>query len=213
MSWLASVIAESRRRRIGIPQLPAFIQKCTAQVKLQCVCIESNLDSGTALALELEEDFGLRCVSVDAAQISQEAVQSVDLIVSSVFHAPAAEALATAAGTPHRIVTVNEELARIIERRVAGAGLTAIVADPKYAERFMNLYGSRGPIRIVYAQDRSAIALLSRSEPVLVTRAARRMLPDLDLPLLVPLYPSISAESARELAELIIRLNLRQEKR
>lgn len=95
--------------------------------------------------------------------------------------------------------------------RARTQGLTAIVADPRYCERFRALYGrsgAAGAIRVVPADDNAAIALLDRSEPVLATRAARRLLPDLDLPLLLPRYPLISPESTRTLAEHLIRLNL-----
>ena len=61
---------------------------------------------------------------------------------------------------------------------------------------------------MVLADDAPTLALLDRSEPVLVTRSARRLLPHLDLPRLLPRYPSISPESTRVLAEHLIRLNL-----
>lgn len=219
VSWLASVLAESRRRRIGIPQFPEFVRKCTADRQLRCVCIESNVDSGVALMLELEEEFGLSCEVLEPDALPSPKNQSAplaslrnaDVLITTAFHARTVRAVAARLNKPLVTVTVSEELARIIERRVAAEGLTAIVADRRYGERLRDIYGrdSAGKgIRILDAGQRDEVLLLDRSEPVLVTRAARRLLPDLDVAMLVPRYPSISAESARDLAELIIRLNL-----
>jgi DNA-binding transcriptional regulator YhcF (GntR family) len=219
-TWLAGVLAEARRRRVGIPDFPEFVRSCTARVRLRCACVESNVDSGTAISLELSEEFGLDVVHVPAHEVPQrgrpapaalpEALREADLVVTTAFHAPQVRAAATALGIPHALVTVHPEMAGIIERRVRAEGLTAIVADPEYGERFRTVYGGGSPdrIRIVMADDRQTIARLDRAHPVLATRAVRLMLPDLDLPLLLPRYPSISPESTREIAEALIRLNM-----
>jgi len=213
-TWLAGVLAEARRRRVGIPEFPDFVRSCTARVQLRCACIESNTDSGTAIAMELREEFGLEVVSVPAAAARHgglpRELREADFLVTTAFHASEVRAAAEAAGKPFVLVTVHPEMAGIIERRVRTDGLTVIVADPEYGERFRSVYGEGRPesIRVVLADDRGAIARLDRSRPVLATRAVRLMLPDLDLPLLLPRYPSISPDSTRDIVELLIRLNM-----
>jgi hypothetical protein len=222
-TWLAGVLAEARRRRVGIPDFPDFVRSCTARVRLRCACIESNTDSGTAIGMELQDEFGLEVVSVPASAILASAakrgaraaglpreLREADLLVTTAFHAPAVRALADSLGKPFALVTVHPEMAGIIERRVRTEGLTVIVADPEYGERFRALHGDGRPdsVRVVLADDRAAIARLDRSQPVLATRAVRLMLPDLDLPLLLPRYPSISPDSTRGIVELLIRLNM-----
>ncbi|HEX7239690.1 MAG TPA: GntR family transcriptional regulator [Longimicrobiaceae bacterium] len=226
-AWLAGMLAEARKRRIAIPHLPEFIRRCTATVRPRCACLESNHDSSEALCRELDEECGLETFPVWADKLPgsgtkgkldgdalPEGLRGADLVVATPFHAREAAMLAGALGKPLVVVTVHPEMAGIIERRARAGRLTAIVVDPRYGERFRMLYG-RGPggpagIRVLLAGDTADIALLDRSEPVLVTRAARRLLPDLDLPLLLPRYPSISPESTRTLAEHLIRLNLEQ---
>ncbi|HEU0077925.1 MAG TPA: GntR family transcriptional regulator [Longimicrobiaceae bacterium] len=223
-AWLAGVLAEAHRRRIAIPHLPEFIRRCTASVRPRCACLESNLDSGDALCRELGDECGMDALPVwvddlpragtgkklDPAALPGE-LRDADLVVTTTFHAREAALLAEALCRPSVVVTVHPEMAGIIERRARAGGLTAIVADPRYGERFRALYGradGAGGIRVILAGDAPAIAMLDRFEPVLVTRAARRLLPDLELPLLLPRYPSISPESTRALAEHLIRLNL-----
>ena len=215
-SWLAGVLAEARRRRVGIPEFPDFVRSCTARVHLRCAFIESNEDSSTAFRMELRDEFGLDTVSVDAAALPAAArgfpreVLDADLLVTTAFHAAAVRAAAEALGKPFALVTVHPEMAGIISRRVQASGLTLIVADAEYGERFRSVYAAGQPerVRVVLADDRAAIARLDRSQPVLATRAVRLVLPDLDLPLLLPRYPSISPDSTRDLVELLIRLNM-----
>jgi DNA-binding transcriptional regulator YhcF (GntR family) len=226
-TWLADVLSEARRRRIGIPDFPEFVRTCTGRVRLRCACVESNRDSGEAICMELEEEFGLDPVMVPADAIPAlhgrrrpdprslpAPLREADLVVTTAFHAHSVQPVAEAVGKPFAMVTVHPEMAGIIERRLRAGRLTLIAADPRYATRFREVYhtatGADG-LRVVGADDRMAIARLDRTEPVLATRAARRLLPDLDLPLLLPRYPSISPESTRELARIIIRLNLERQ--
>jgi DNA-binding transcriptional regulator YhcF (GntR family) len=223
-AWLAEVLMEARRRRIGIPDFPEFVRSYTGRVRLRCACVESNRDSSEAICMELEEEFGLEPVTVPANAIPvprarkrvdpaafPAELREADLVVTTAFHAQAVQAAAEALEKPFVMVTVNPEMAGIIKRRMRAGPLTLIAADPAYAERFREIYRAAGGadgLRVVEAEDRLAISRLDRTDPVLATRAARRRLPDLDLPLLLPRYPSISPESTRELADAIIRLNL-----
>ena len=226
-AWLADVLSEARRRRIGIPDFPDFVRAYTGRVRLRCACVESNRDSSEAICMELEEEFGLDSVMVQADAIPPlggrkrldpaglpAQLREADLVVTTAFHAHAVQPAAEALGKPFAMVTVHPEMAGIIERRLRAGRLTLIASDPRYADRFREVYhmaaGADG-LRVVGADDRLAIARLDRTEPVLATRAARRLLPDLDLPLLLPRYPSISPESTRELADIIIRLNLERQ--
>ncbi|HEU4558342.1 MAG TPA: GntR family transcriptional regulator [Longimicrobium sp.] len=227
-AWLAEVLSEARRRRIGIPHFPEFVRTYTGRVRLRCACVESNRDSSEAICMELEEEFGLEPVGVPAdsipapggrkrvdAESLPAALRDAGLVVTTAFHAQAVQPAAEALGIPFVMVTVNPEMAGIIERRLRAGPLTLISVDPRYAARFREVYhmasGSDG-LRVVSADDRVAIARLDPTEPVLATRAARRVVPDLDLPLLLPRYPSISPGSTRELAEIIIRLNLERQR-
>ena len=210
--WLAGVLAEARRRRVGIPEFPEFVRSCTARVHLRCAFIESNEDSSTAFCMELRDEFGVDAMAVDAAEVAAHPseLRDADLLVTTAFHATAVRAAAESLGKPFALVTVHPEMAGIIARRVEAGGLTVIVADAEYGERFRSVYAGGRPerVRVVLADDRAAIARLDRSQPVLATRSVRLLLPDLDLPLLLPRYPSISPDSTRELVELLIRLNM-----
>ncbi|MDQ3309221.1 MAG: GntR family transcriptional regulator [Gemmatimonadota bacterium] len=223
--WLAGVLSEARQRRITIPNFPDFVKRCTAQSAVRCACIESTLDQMTTLVSELADEFGMQPspVFVDSlptgnsthtihAEALPEELLQADLLVTTVFHAEIATRIARALRKPIVVATVNPELGAVIGRRLRQGPLTAIVVDPAYGERLRSIYDTADdesePIRIVLADDAPAIARLDRFESVLVTRAARQRLADLDIPLLLPRYPSMSAESGQEITEHLIRLNM-----
>ncbi len=222
--WLAGTLMEARRRRVTVRDLPEFIRRCTASVRLCSTCLDSNEDSMVALCAEMTDDFGFdaTAVLVDEGMTGRlrreklpTEVQEAHLLVTTRFHAQQVGKIAELLGKPMIVTTLASEMVGIIERQLRDGRLTLIAVDPAFGERFRSVYGSASPagdrIHVVLASDAQAIARLDRLEPVLVTRAARRQLPDLDLPLLLPRYPSISNESAHEITNCLIRLNLEAE--
>jgi DNA-binding transcriptional regulator YhcF (GntR family) len=223
--WLAAMLTEGRRRRVGFPDFPEFVRSSIARVPLRALCVESIEDSSAAVCLELKEEFGVESTPAHPDELAglrkrgrpdpsriPRAYHEVHFLVTSGFHAHVVKPAAEAMGKPFVMVTINGEMARIVERRLqSGTPLTVIAVDAGFCDRLRQAYaGIVGPdsIRLVLAGDEAAIARLDRTEPVLATRAARRLLPDLDIPLLLPRFPSISLETTRELAATIIRLNL-----
>lgn len=221
-SWLADVLTEARRRRVGIPDFPDFVRSSTARARFRCACVESNADSSSAVCMELEEEFGLESVPLHPDDFPPRhgrekpdpetlpaVLREVQIVVTTGYHMHQVKPGAEALGKHFVMISINSEMARIVERRLKEGPLTVIAVDPAFCDRLREAYRVRPDrIRVVMANDRAAIARLDRTEPVLATRAARRALPDLDLPLILPRFPSISLEASRELAEKIIRLNL-----
>ncbi|HLL84192.1 MAG TPA: hypothetical protein VK420_16130, partial [Longimicrobium sp.] len=224
--WLAAVMAESWKRGIMIPQLPELLQRCTRSVALRCAFVESNEDHMLAFVTELGAGFGLHCIPVylearpgggadaayDTARLREE-IGAADMLATTAFHGSLVRQVAEAAGIPSVVVSAVPELGLAVERRLREAGrLTVVCADRSFGDRIRTVYGADGDperIRIVLADDSWAVAQLSPSEPVLLTRAARRrLLDDAGLTMLVPHSPTLSFESAREMAELVIRLNV-----
>jgi hypothetical protein len=58
-------------------------------------------------------------------------------------------------------------------------------------------------VQFISADDRKAIADLDPQEPVLLTRAARRRLGNVDVPMIFPHSPTISPDTARLLAAML----------
>jgi DNA-binding transcriptional regulator YhcF (GntR family) len=225
--WLAGVLVEAWKRMIKTPDLPEFVRRCTASVRLRCACVEANEDSITALCTELSESFGLdsRLVDLDTLPVYEPGepveveglpaeLREADLVVTTAFHAGVTRAIAEALKKPLVIVSSNPGIGPEIERHLREGRVNAVIVDLRFATRLRSTYGGAYPdrLRVVLAEDSGAIAALDPSEPLLLTEAARLRLGEIGSFRLVPHSPCISAESARDLAELLIRLNLEVER-
>lgn len=222
--WVAETLTDAWKRRIRVSDFPEFVRRCTVQVRLRCACVESTEDDLTWICGEMREDFGLDSYPVDlsALLISSGKVdldglhaelRDADLVVTSAFHA--GQIRTATVGKPLVSLSLHPDLVDTVRHRLNQGPLTLVIADPRFGNRMLTLHGGEGRrerIHIVLADDVNAISRLDRSEPVFLTRAARKRLGDVDLPLIAPHSPSLSAESARELMELLIRLNMEAER-
>ena len=224
--WMAGVLSEARKRGIKIPKYHDFVRECTVSVRVRCAVVESTEDAMRAYCAELEEEWGfdVRRVFVDAEALPagrsgeeeqstrlREAIADADLVATSTFHAGVTRSVARALDKPVVTLTTHPDLRAAILGRLAEGELTIVVADPRFGERVRMIYGEAtgksARIRTVLADDPEAVAGLDRTPPVLLTRAAHERLGDVGLQLLFPHSPTISPESDRELAELLIRFN------
>jgi DNA-binding transcriptional regulator YhcF (GntR family) len=220
--WLAGVVVEAWKRKIGLSDLPELIRRSTAPVRLRCAVVECSEDSLLALCAELGRGFALDCrpvfgetlpvhapgEPVEAERLPAE-LRDADLVVTTPFQAGRVRGVAAALGLPLVVVTANPEIGPTLERRLREGRVNAVIADARFTERMRSTYGGAygDRMRIVLADDSPAIAALDLSEPVLLTEAARRRLGELGPMDLVPHSPCISTQSARELTELLIRLH------
>ena len=217
-SWLADVLLGGWERRLGRMQVGDAISRC-ASVRLRCACIESNQDHMTALVGELEDDFALDVMPVmissgaRAGTLDPERLDGTHLVVSTVFHADAARAVAARAGLPFVLLSLDSAFAAEIDRRLREGPQTAVVVDVGFAARgeaYFAVTGHQGRVRYVLA-DRVEAEGVSPDDPtVLLTRAARRRLGLEDYHLLPPPMRVISVDSARELFRIIVSAGMAQ---
>jgi DNA-binding transcriptional regulator YhcF (GntR family) len=224
--WMAGVLVEGWKRRMTLAEIPELIRRCTSTVRLRCACVESNVDQMTAYCAELEEQFGLEPVPVYISPIPlprpdrsvefhavEQAIRAADLVVTTSYHSRLVRKAAENVDVPAVTLTVNSEVVETVQRQIRSGGVTLVCVDPEFGNRLRAMYAdaSEGEqIRVVLADDEEARAALDPSEPVILTRAARAHLgAGVQLPpLLLPHSPTFSAHTARELLQLIIRLNL-----
>ena len=201
--WLSSVIVEAWKRRIAVAALPGLIQRFTSSRRVTCGLVDLIEDGIVALKHELEHDWGfdVRVVAPDA----MERTRDVDFFAATSFYAASIHAAVEALGKPLVVLTVHPRLKDALAARVREGSLTVVAVDPRFADRIRVGYAADDPsrVRFVAADDRNAVAALDRDEPVLLTRAARRRLGSVDMPMVFPHSPTISPESARVLATML----------
>ena len=224
--WLAGVVTDAWRRQIPLTELHDLLRRCTAQTRLRVAVVESNLDQMTAYCTELAELFGLDAHAVylssggadpaeETARLQAELARA-DLVVTTRYHASRVQAAALPFGKPVVVVTVNSHIVEAIGRELERGELVVVSVDAEFGERIRamhaNGFENGGRIRLVAASDREAVEGISPERTVLLTRAARSTLEGAHLPEAIPHAPTFSPQTARELAETIIRLNLRAER-
>ena len=224
--WMAGVLTEARKRGIKIPKYHGFVRQCTVTVRVRCAVVESTDDAMRAYCAELEEEWGfdVQEILMDGVAMAEgksgeqgesdrlrEALADADLVATSSFHTGIARGVAGALDKPVVTLTTHPDLRAAILRRLDEGDLTVVVADPRFGERIRMVYGEEtgkaDRIRTVQVDDPDAVARLDGKGPVLLTRAAHERLGEVGLELLFPHSPTISPESDRELAELLIRFN------
>lgn len=220
--WLAGVLADAWKRQIRVTEVHELIRRCTVSARLTVACVESNVDQMTAYRTELEELFGLETrpvyASAEAEQDGESAllqgeIEGADLVFTSHYHARAVLRAAQPLDKPVVVVSLHPEMAEAVARQMDTGEMVLVTAEPEFGERLRAMYAERLPhpdrVRVLLAErDREAIAALDRSRPILLTRAARARLDGLPLPPTLPHSPTLSPTTARELAQVIIRLNM-----
>jgi DNA-binding transcriptional regulator YhcF (GntR family) len=219
-SWLADVLAGARDLKIRLPVLPSLLERMTAARPLRCGCVESTEDDLFLLCTELRRGWGLETTPLrvgDSAPIAtavrlaaelRTPAPTLDLLVTTPFHAALARDLARRLDIPLLVLTLDPEIVAAVEARLRAASLTAIVADPAFGARLLAVPGAAdGRLRVVHADDADALAALDPDEPVLLTAAARERVGDHPFHLLVPADLFLSPASAAQLAAILIRHN------
>ncbi|HEU0014442.1 MAG TPA: PAS domain-containing protein [Longimicrobium sp.] len=215
-AWLAGVAAQAVTLQVKVPQLAELVRRWTGSTLVRCAVAESTEDALTALAAELQARWGFETVRVplstgagDTGRRERLAAElrGVDVVATTHFHAAAVTAAARTAGVQVVVLDADPDLVAAAEERLRDGPLTAVVADPREGERLRCLAGGER-LRVVLADDADAVAALDAAEPVLLTRAAQQRVRR-PLRLLAPVSPAFSADTAPELATVLVRRNLR----
>jgi DNA-binding transcriptional regulator YhcF (GntR family) len=225
--WVArEVLTEAWQRRIKIPKLPRFIHRCTASVKLQTACIESNEDHRDLLCRELHEWFGFETKGVPVDRLPEhdpdssvhvvpidelpEAVRTADLLVTTSFHAHQVRPIAEVLQKPYVVVAMHPVAAEIFLDRLREGPLTVVCIDPRFGARMKSVAGPEyeDRIQVVLATDKKGIKELDPDQPMFISTAAQAQIDRPPSSIIMKDVPAFSPESAAELALLLIRLNI-----
>lgn len=222
-AWLANTLAEAWRRNLDAAALQQLIRRATRSTDLTCVCLESTMDHLVSYEDELVRVLRLRVVPVkipagalragaEGSAAAAQAIRGADLALTTPHHAAFVRPLADAAAVPLVLANVEPVMLQRVDQLVASGKLTLIIADPAFGARIRAAYRERGQTipasAVIAATERERIASLPASQSVLITRAAKQVLSERDVGHLVAQAPTLSVETIRELAEIVIERNL-----
>lgn len=205
--WLTSFVVDAWRRRIAVPGIAAEVERYTARRRVRCILVEPVHDAAVAFQHELIADWGFHVDVVPPERIAR--AQNADVFAATSFFAPAIHLSLEARQIPLVVLTTHAALREAIRQRVETGRLTVVAVDEHFVERIRASYAAdhQERVHLVLASDREGIHGLNREEPILLTRAAREALGYSPAPLIFPHSPTLSLETARALAQVIVRLN------
>jgi DNA-binding transcriptional regulator YhcF (GntR family) len=223
-AWLAEVITQACEHQLKVPTLPDLIRRWTTAAPVRCLCVESCTDLRVALCGELRQQFGVEASAATLEELLRwwevggagrnSALADANLLVTTAYHAAEVRRVAVRLEMPLLIATVNPQTVKATEEWLRKQPLTVVCADPLFGDRVRALHGEEGNdrVRVVLADDAPALAALDRSEPVLLTPAARQGMRRADFRLIAPLSPAFSLDFARKVSEVLVRLHIEAER-
>lgn len=220
--WLGGILLEAWKRHIPIPDLADLIRRCTRNAQLRAACVAENEDDRRAICEELTRSFGIESLSIPTWTLASGStrgtalppeLRTADFVVTTPFHAAPVRAAADALGKPLVLATLHPDLVDAIGRSVREDRLTIVCADPAFGTQVRAIHGGEHPerIQVILAEDTEALRSLDPDQPVLLTRAAQERIGDVRLTPLVPFIPFVSPDTARQIAELMVRLHMERE--
>ncbi len=221
--WMIGVLREFWARQKELPSFPDFARERIASTTVSCVCIESTTDQIDAICHELSRDFGFRTHPLHTDHLADfpadrapgeslpAEVREADVLVTTAFHAALVRPVAELLRKPLMVIRLNPDIVRELHRLAASGELTVICVDPRFAERVRLVVGGEnaGAIRTVLADDSERIRRLDPSRPVVISHAASVRIGETTMRSAIQEGRVLSAESAEELTELLIRFNVR----
>lgn len=220
--WLGGILLEAWKRNIRVPDLADLIRRCTREGEIRAACVAETEDDRLAICEELTKSFGIQSTAVPTATLLMDPdpaalpieLREADVVVTTPLHTAPVRAAAETLGKPLVMVSLHPNLVNAIERRLREGRLIVVCADPAFGEQVRILHGGERQerIQVHLAADLHGDLMFDPAEPVLLTRAAQERLPkELELTPLVPFTPFICADSARQIAELMVRLHMERE--
>ncbi|MBW3570951.1 MAG: GntR family transcriptional regulator [Gemmatimonadetes bacterium] len=219
--WAVGVFAAGWRRRIPVPKLSEFLERCVETIRVRAACVESIEDVRLALCDEVRTQLGIDTSPVPLAALVEEGagarpdrllseLRDADLLVTTTFHVAALRPIATRLGRPLVGVRLDPDLVLRVKRELAQGGIVVVCVDPSFEKRLAEVVGEAlaGGIRLAVLRPDGTIPPHPPGLPILLTRAAAGKLgqnrPDTPF----PEWPVLATDSAEELIELLLRLNL-----
>ncbi len=223
--WVVNVLVEGLSRRIPIPEIPEIMEQCTRRLDLRCGLVESVEDVLEALRHEVERDVGL---SIDSLVVSNEQtprdedrlgalLDEVDVVLSTVFHAPAVRPLAEEREVPLVEVKINADWVATFRRELGRGAVTVLVADPTFEPRLRAAVGAdrEGDLRVIEVESiGESLEAKLQETAVFVTPSARKRIADtphqsvLQEVGVLENVPMLAHRTFRELAEILVWQNL-----
>lgn len=215
--WAIDALVEASELGIRPVGLADELRACLASRQLTAACVECNDDQIHGLAEELKLDYGFATHSVSLDRVddiaARTALDDVDVLVTTSFHATEVRRLARDLGKPCIAITIRPDLRKWMQDALDHEDVYFVATDHRFAEKaaamFADLGGSHR-IRVLVA-GRDDLSAIPASAPTYITRRAREVLGDHPISSRVINLPRLFARESRQaVLTFIIEANARR---
>ena len=215
--WFAETLAEGLARGISSSDLAECIRRLVETVRLRAIVISSTEDQVAGLARELREDFGLMAEGFPAETLAQDGVHTAalkraDLLVATAAHEALAAELGQRFAKPYLVIDIRPDLAAGEWAMLLRRPVWAVVATAEFGAMLKQFFAAVPGIEnltvLVYGKD--DLNSIPLGAPTYVTHRVRETLGVTSMPgRILPPARTISARSATEIFDFIVRANFR----
>lgn len=217
VSWFVETFSEAYAREVPATELLDWLRRSLETVRIHTVVAAPREDQAAAIAQELRDDFGLESNILSPSDwlpgaAPFTALKRADLVVATTSAAAAVKPLAERLGKPYLEIEVRPDLVAGEWAMLLRQPLWALVATAEFGDMLRlllaNVKGIENLNILVHGRD--DLTVIPVGAPTYVTHRVREALGDTVINgRILPAARAISAQTARQLFEFIVRANLR----
>jgi DNA-binding transcriptional regulator YhcF (GntR family) len=218
-AWHIGMLLQARARGLPPREVSEYVRRSLETRRVHAACIECNHDQLHLLCSELADDHGFvtEPVEVDALRAPEPslALRRADLLVTTLYHAPAVQALAERLGKAWIAVALRPEALEQVGHALHEGPVYYVATDPRFERKLRGMIAPVGPVENlrVMLVDRDDLDAIPADAPTFVMPSARMHLAARFGPRGGPgrqIQPArlFSDEAARELLSFLVRANM-----
>lgn len=218
-AWLVGMLLQARARGLPPREVSEYVRRSLDTRRVHAACIECNDDQLHLLCSELADDHGFvtEPVEVDVLRADEPtlAVRRADLLVTTLYHAAAVQAIAERLGKAWIAVALRPDALEQVGRALHEGPVYYVATDPRFAPKLHRMLAPVGPVENlrVLLVGRDDLDAVPPDAPTFVMSSARAHLDARFGPRGGPgrqIQPArlFSDEAARELLAFLVRANM-----
>lgn len=215
-AWLAELVADGVLRGITAPNAARLLNSAVASRPVNVVVVVGILDQADGLARELRRDFGIAATGVMLETMGRgerrpRALTRAQFLLTTAANAIPVRQLGRKLGKPVVVAAVRADMLSVEWRSLMRGPVYVIVADARFeliVRAFVSEADGAPNVRVLVA-GKDDLAAIPADAPTYVTESARIRLGRMRLPgRLIPPARILADESVRDVARLLVQLNL-----
>lgn len=215
-SWIVDVLGQALAREIPVPELCEWLRRSTETLRLRAAVVTSTSDQAYGISRELRDDFGIEADGLLYGELTGRAtlplaIRRADVLLSTEAHAAAVRRIGDDLKKPVIVIEIRPDVIIGEWILLLRQPVYAIVATSAFGEMLRSFFSGVPGVEnlrvLVFGKD--DISTIPDDAPTYVSQNVRAQLGGVKVPgRILPAARTISAETARQILEFIVRSNI-----